>query len=79
MKKQKKSQSEKGELKPDGKLNPEDCFILTKEQEFAFRKAAFQEEQQRKKDFKIGGVMDFKLGEAGVSIWFVRNLFPSLG
>ena len=81
--KKKKHRYENGRLKPSGKLNPKDYFNLTKEQERAFREAARDEQQQKKKDFKVGGVMDFtadfKIGEAGLSLRYVRSLYPKMG
>lgn len=78
MKNQNKRRSAKAKPKPCGKLNPADYFNLTKEQAREFREAAFKDEQQNKKDFQVGGVMDFtmdfKIGEAGISLDSVKKL-----
>ena len=78
-----KSKVKTRKLKPDGRLNPQDIFNLTKVEEHAFRRAARDEEKQKKKDFQVGGEMDFtedfKIGEAGLSLRYAKSLFPSLG
>ena len=70
-------------LKTGGKLILRDCFNLTKAQKHEFMKAAREEEQQKKKDFQVGGMMDFtadfKIGEAGLSLRYVRSLYPKMG
>ena len=58
--KQKKHRYEKGKLKPDGRLKPGEIFRLTKDEDLAFRKAAREEREQKKKDFKVGGCDGFQ-------------------
>ena len=59
-------------LKPDGKLNPNDVFNLNKAEKRAFIKAAREEEQQKKKDFQVGGI--FEIGAAKMSLKSVRSM-----
>ena len=77
--KKKKHRYENGGLKPGGKLNPKDCSNMTKAQKHGFIKAARDKRKQKKNNFQVGRMMDFKIGEAGVNRRYVKSLFSSLG
>ena len=67
-----KSKVKKSELKPGGKLSLEEVFNLNKAEKRAFIKAAREEEQQKKKDFQVGGI--FEIGAAKMSLKSVRSM-----